>query len=208
MSNATKNEITVSAKKANVKIVEAYIEGSKKDTKTSHDAVKKMWNKKGYGQQVVTSIEKYKTEFNVARLSKAHKEDGGYTKLNEDDMKLINLLSTEFGRKQHQQAVIDNPNCVSTQFSSQYITTKRHISAQNLKMDGTPKTPTPDNGDDTGSAGDNSNGDRQELNKEPMTSTEIVAMFLNATSSTNGVVIKEALIEIQARLKSKVSDVG
>ena len=69
MSNATKNEITVTAKKANVKIVDAYIEGSKKDTKTSHDAVKRMWNKTGYGQKVVSSIEKYKIEFNVTRLS-------------------------------------------------------------------------------------------------------------------------------------------
>tara|TARA_R110000851_G_C12992376_1_gene557455 strand:- start:36 stop:662 length:627 start_codon:yes stop_codon:yes gene_type:complete len=208
MSNATKNEITVTAKKANVKIVDAYIEGSKKDTKTSHDAVKRMWNKTGYGQKVVSSIEKYKIEFNVTRLSKSHKEDGGYTKLSEDDMKLVNFLATDFGISTHKQAVINNPNCVSTQFSSQYMTCKRHVASQNLKMDGTPKTPTTDDGDDTGSAGDNSNGDRQELNKEPMTVDGIVAMFLNSTSATKASVIKEALIEINARLKSKTSDVG
>ena len=213
MKNVTKNEITVSAKKANIKIVDNYIDGSKKDMKASHDAVKKMWNKTGYGQKVVTSIENYKKEFNVARLSKSHKEDGGYTKLSEDDMKLVNFLGTEFGRATHKQAVINNPNCVSTQFSSQYMTCKRYVASQNLKMDGTPKTPSIDDGGtgsdtETGSAGDNSNGDRQDLNKEPMTVDGIVAMFLNSTSATKASVIKEALIEINVRLRAKNSDVG
>jgi len=207
MKNVTKNEITVSAKKANIKIVENYINGSKNDMKASHDMVKKMWNKTGYGQKVVTSIENYKKEFNVTRLSKSHKEDGGYTKLSEDDMKLVNFLSTEFGRATHKQAVINNPNCVSTQFSSQYITCKRHVASQNLKMDGTPKTPSTDDSE-TGSAGDNSNGDRQELSTEPMTVDGIVAMFLNSTSATKASVIKEALIEINIRLRAKNSDVG
>jgi hypothetical protein len=205
MSNVTKNEITVSAKKANIKIVENYINGSKNDMKASHDMVKKMWNKTGYGQKVVTSIENYKKEFNVTRLSKSHKEDGGYTKLSEDDMKLVNFLATDFGIATHKQAVINNPNCVSTQFSSQYMTCKRHVASQNLKMDGTPKTPSTDD-TGTGSAGDNSNGDRQELNKEPMTVDGIVAMFLNSTSTTKASVIKEALIEINVRLRAKNSE--
>lgn len=205
MSNVTKNEITVSAKKANIKIVDNYINGSKNDMKASHDMVKKMWNKTGYGQKVVTSIENYKKEFNVTRLSKSHKEDGGYTKLSEDDMKLVNFLATDFGIATHKQAVINNPNCVSTQFSSQYMTCKRHVASQNLKMDGTPKTPSTDD-TGTGSAGDNSNGDRQELNKEPMTVDGIVAMFLNSTSTTKASVIKEALIEINVRLRAKNSE--
>ena len=80
-------------------------------------------------------------------------------------------------------------------------------------MDGTPKTPSNDDtgtGSDTetGSAGDNSNGDRQKLNTEPMTVDGIVAMFLNSTSATKASIIKEALIEINVRLRAKNSDVG
>lgn len=200
-----KNEIKVTIQeiRENQNLVLAMDKKLLKDKTKTHKLIVEQWDpNNGVSTKVLNAVREWQALTGRKNLPKSIREKIGLGGISDEAMKLAKFLLTDHGPKIHKEAVLDNENCTSVLWESQYYNCKTYCSRNNISMS-TGEQKTVEEKEDVGSGGYNDNTRKQSLNKSPMTADEIVAMFLNQTNATDIKTKVEALKIIQERLANK-----
>ena len=200
-----KNEIKVTIQeiRENQNLVLAMDKKLLKDKIKTHKLIIEQWDPiNGVSTKVLNAVREWQALTGRKNLPKSIREKIGLGGISDEAMKLAKFLLTDHGPKIHKEAVLDNQDCTSVLWESQYYNIKTYCSRNNISMS-TGEQKTIEENDKTGSGGNNDAAGKQSLNTSPMTADEIVAMFLNQTNATDIKTKVEALKIIQQRLANK-----
>tara|TARA_R100001126_G_scaffold80046_1_gene48420 strand:- start:539 stop:1168 length:630 start_codon:yes stop_codon:yes gene_type:complete len=200
-----KNEIKVTIQeiRENQNLVLAMDKKLLKDKTKTHKLIVEQWDpNNGVSTKVLNAVREWQALTGRKNLPKSIREKIGLGGISDEAMKLAKFLLTDHGPRIHKEAVLDNEDCTSVLWESQYYNIKTYCSRNNISMS-TGEQKTVEEKEDVGSGGNNDDAGKQSLNTSPMTADEIVAMFLNQTNATDIKTKVEALKIIQERLANK-----
>tara|TARA_R100000353_G_scaffold46164_1_gene37006 strand:+ start:51 stop:698 length:648 start_codon:yes stop_codon:yes gene_type:complete len=201
-----KNEIKVTIQeiRENQNLVLAMDKKLLKDKTKTHKLIVEQWDpNNGVSTKVLNAVREWQALTGRKNLPKSIREKIGLGGISDEAMKLAKFLLTDHGPKIHKEAVLDNEDCTSVLWESQYYNIKTYCSRNNISMSTGEQKTVNEETDKTGSGGNNDDAGKQSLNTSPMTADEIVAMFLNQTNATDIKTKVEALKIIQERLANR-----